>query len=286
MIPLSEALVNKKINDYSSIIDRYDFSDAEYCFEFSLEKFNNDQDLINELTEDLRKLSLSVRKNTGGIKHIDNPKELEEIDAQGLQDIYGQYRVNLKVLSPMMMGNENRPQFSENYWILIPGRPVCESQTRYYSRIKTIVSKVGALKRNNDIAQAIVKNINIFGKEKIQNLLFYVFKSSYLDNPDPQEIKYWFVLTFEFKDNGDEIINNRNQRRHHRIAAEQEYIDRKNKLEQEEKDYQRRKEEYIRKHGGESGPGRYYAEKDWLRSYGDSRFESNISMRNSNYTGD
>lgn len=288
---LVEKLIKHEIiKNYSSTIFRQDFSDAKYAFEFPIDPNKSEDEIKNELIEDIFKLTLSIRNHTGGVRHIsDEDKEPKEIDAISLQQSYGGNQYLLYVIFPSRMLQHKPKKLLQGYYILIPGRPMALNLNRYYSKIESIISTNGAKQRIADpCVKQIMQEAVKFGLENIKSFDFYVFEEVLFE-----ETSYHIIMTYNFK-NEDSILQGRRQNKILSAQIAKEEAERKRQEQQKQEDAAKQLELDRKKYFQEKnkylsnfeGPARYYAEKDWLRTYGDPRFESPGVMKLSNYTGD
>lgn len=292
---LTEKLIQKEvIRDYSSLVYRQDLSDAKFVFEFPIDENASEDEIEKELHEDIYKLTLSIRKHTGGIPKItkEDKEPVEINDPRFLEDCYGGYGYLFYVLFPSKMAEYKPDELLTSYWMLIPGRPIAKKLNRYYSQIKNFTSLNGTNKRIQTVVDDIMNEAKIYGLDKIETFDFYIFEH---DRDYNKNEKYYHILmVYNFKDKGESLISKRPANK--LFKAEMERIERekqeqaeRERKEQEEQ-YQREKEDYFRRKNEflsqYEGPESYYAEKRWLRTNGDPRFESPSSMRYSNYTGD
>lgn len=292
---LTEKLIQKEIiRDYSSLIYRQDLTDAKFAFEFPINENMSESELRQQLADDIYKITLSVRKNTGDIQKITekDKKPVEIDDPRFLEQCYGGYDYLFCVVFPSKMAEYKPDDLLKKYWMLIPGRPIAKKLNRYFSQIINFVSVKGAKNRINILVDDIINEVNIYGINKLESFDFYIFE--HIDDWDENEKRYHVLMVYNFKDKGESLINQRpanklfkaEMQRIEKEREEQEEKRRKEAAEQREKEreeYFRRKEEYLSKY---EGPEAYYAEKAWLRNNGDPRFESPSALRNSNYTGD
>lgn len=290
---LTEKLIRHDIiREYSSLVYRYDFSDAKYAFEFPIDENITEEDIKNELIEDIFKLTLSIRNHTGGVTHItkEDMEPVEINDPFTLEDSYGGCQYLLYVIFPSRMGQYKPKKILQGYWIPIPGRPRAIKLNRYYSKIVNIISTKGTKKSiANPAVKQIMNEVSIYGLENLNSFDFYVFEDKNYSN----ENRYHIIMTYNFKDS-DAFINNRSKdksyiaelKRQEELMKKQDEERRRLEQEQLEKDRKKYFEEKRKYLSQFSGPEKYYAEKDWLRTYGDPRFEDFGSMRRSNYTGD
>lgn len=288
---LVEKLIQHEvIKDYSSLVFREDFSDAKYVFESPINEAMSEEDLKNELIDDIFKLTLSIRKHTGGVKHIsDKDKEPLEIDFKSLEEFYGGKQYTLYILLPSKMEEPNPRKMLQGFYIPIPGRPVATRINRYYSKISAIISKDGCKKAIEErVVNKVLAETKLYGIENIKSFDYYVYE--YMEC---QENRYYITMVFNFKDE-DNILKNRKKNR--AIAAElkKQEEERKREAEQrrkaEQEQYEKDREKYLKDKNEYlsqfSGPESYYAEKNWIRMYGDPRFEDPGTLRRSHYTGD
>ena len=177
------------------------------------------------------------------------------------------------------------------FYILIPGRPICRNINRYFAKIENIISTKGAKSRIADPSvKKILEEVRFYGIDSIKSLDFYVFEKTNYDN----EKRYHIIMVYNFKDGGEQILKDRKKTKE--LEAEVKRIEREKaearqrKREEEQEQYEKEREEYFKRKNEflsqYSGPESYYAEKEWLRTNGDPRFEDFGSMRRSNYTGD
>ena len=290
---LVEKLIKSEvIKNYSSLVYRQDFSDAKYKFEFPITEGMTMEQLKEDLIEDIFKLTLSIRNHTGGVKHIP-PEDFEpiEIDSKTLEECYGDKEYLLYILFPSRMAAPKPKKMLLGFYILIPGRPICRNINRYFAKIENIISTKGAKSRIADPSvKKILEEVRFYGIDTIKSLDFYVFEKKNYDN----ENRYHIIMVYNFKDGGEQILKDRKKTKE--LEAEVMRIekekaeDRQRKREEEQKQYEKEKDEYFKRKNEflsqYSGPESYYAEKEWLRTNGDSRFEDFGSMRRSNYTGD
>ena len=290
---LVEKLIKSEvIKNYSSLVYRQDFSDAKYKFEFPITEGMTMEQLKEDLIEDIFKLTLSIRNHTGGVKHIsDEDKEPIEVDANTIEDSYGGKEYLLYILFPSRMAAPKPKKMLLGFYILIPGRPICRNINRYFAKIENIISTKGAKSRIADPSvKKILEEVRFYGIDTIKSLDFYVFEKLNEDN----EKRYHIIMVYNFKDGGEQILKDRKKTKD--LEAEVKRIEREKaearerKREEEQKQYEKEREEYFKRKNEflsqYSGPESYYAEKEWLRTNGDPRFEDFGSMRRSNYTGD
>lgn len=290
---LVEKLIKSEvIKNYSSLVYRQDFSDAKYKFEFPITEGMTMEQLKEDLIEDIFKLTLSIRNHTGGVKHIsDEDKEPIEVDANTIEESYGGVQYLLYILFPSRMAAPKPKKMLLGFYILIPGRPICRNINRYFAKIENIISTKGAKSRIADPSvKKILEEVRFYGIDTIKSLDFYVFEKLNEDN----EKRYHIIMVYNFKDGGEQILKDRKKTRE--LEAEVKRIEREKaearerKREEEQKQYEKEREEYFKRKNEflsqYSGPESYYAEKEWLRTNGDPRFEDFGSMRRSNYTGD
>lgn len=292
---LTEKLIQKEIiRDYSSLVYRQDLSDAKFAFEFLIDEYMGEDEIKNELAEDIYKLTLSVRKNTGGIPKITKEdKEPTEInDPRFLEECYGGYNYSFYILFPSKMSEYKPNELLKKYKMLIPGRPIAKKLNRYYSKITNFVSVDGSKSRISEMVNDIMNEVEIYGLDKLESFDFYVFE--HIKKWDENRKYYHILMTYNFKDKGESLIAERPKDKLVKAEMERAEKERKEEAERKRKEeaeqYEKEKEDYFRRKNDYlsqfSGPERYYAEKDWLRSHGDSRFEDFGTMRRSNYTGD
>ena len=290
---LVEKLIKSEvIKNYSSLVYRQDFSDAKYKFEFPITEGMTMEQLKEDLIEDIFKLTLSIRNHTGGVKHIsDEDKEPIEVDANTIEESYGGVQYLLYILFPSRMAAPKPKKMLLGFYILIPGRPICRNINRYFAKIENIISTKGAKSRIADPSvKKILEEVRFYGIDSIKSLDFYVFEKLNEDN----EKRYHIIMVYNFKDGGEQILKDRKKTKE--LEAEVKRIEREKaearerKREEEQKQYEKEREEYFKRKNEflsqYSGPESYYAEKEWLRTNGDPRFEDFGSMRRSNYTGD
>lgn len=290
---LVEKLIKSEvIKNYSSLVYRQDFSDAKYKFEFPITEGMTMEQLKEDLIEDIFKLTLSIRNHTGGVKHIsDEDKEPIEVDANTIEESYGGVQYLLYILFPSRMAAPKPKKMLLGFYILIPGRPICRNINRYFAKIENIISTKGAKSRIADPSvKKILEEVRFYGIDTIKSLDFYVFEKLNEDN----EKRYHIIMVYNFKDGGEQILKDRKKTKD--LEAEVKRIEREKaearerKREEEQKQYEKEREEYFKRKNEflsqYSGPESYYAEKEWLRTNGDPRFEDFGSMRRSNYTGD
>lgn len=290
---LVEKLIKSEvIKNYSSLVYRQDFSDAKYKFEFPITEGMTMEQLREDLIEDIFKLTLSIRNHTGGVKHIsDDDKEPIEVDANTIEESYGGVQYLLYILFPSRMAAPKPKKMLLGFYILIPGRPICRNINRYFAKIENIISTKGAKSRIADPSvKKILEEVRFYGIDSIKSLDFYVFEKLNEDN----EKRYHIIMVYNFKDGGEQILKDRKKTKD--LEAEVKRIEREKaearerKREEEQKQYEKEREEYFKRKNEflsqYSGPESYYAEKEWLRTNGDPRFEDFGSMRRSNYTGD
>ena len=290
---LIEKLIKSEvIKNYSSLVYRQDFSDAKYKFEFPITEGMTMEQLKEDLIEDIFKLTLSIRNHTGGVKHIsDEDKEPIEVDANTIEESYGGVQYLLYILFPSRMAAPKPKKMLLGFYILIPGRPICRNINRYFAKIENIISTKGAKSRIADPSvKKILEEVRFYGIDTIKSLDFYVFEKLNEDN----EKRYHIIMVYNFKDGGEQILKDRKKTKD--LEAEVKRIEREKaearerKREEEQKQYEKEREEYFKRKNEflsqYSGPESYYAEKEWLRTNGDPRFEDFGSMRRSNYTGD
>ena len=244
------------------------------------------------MIEDIFKLTLSIRNHTGGVKHIsDEDKEPIEVDANTIEESYGGVQYLLYILFPSRMAAPKPKKMLLGFYILIPGRPICRNINRYFAKIENIISTKGAKSRIADPSvKKILEEVRFYGIDSIKSLDFYVFEKLNEDN----EKRYHIIMVYNFKDGGEQILKDRKKTRE--LEAEVKRIEREKaearerKREEEQKQYEKEREDYFKRKNEflsqYSGPESYYAEKEWLRTNGDPRFEDFGSMRRSNYTGD
>lgn len=290
---LVEKLIKSEvIKNYSSLVYRQDFSDAKYKFEFPITEGMTMEQLKEDLIEDIFKLTLSIRNHTGGVTHIsDEDKEPTEVDANTLEETYGGKEYILYILFPSRMAQPKPKKMLLGFYILIPGRPICRNINRYFAKIENIISTKGAKSRIADPSvKKILEEVRFYGIDSIKSLDFYVFEKTNYDN----EKRYHIIMVYNFKDGGEQILKDRKKTKE--LEAEVKRIEREKaearqrKREEEQEQYEKEREEYFKRKNEflsqYSGPESYYAEKEWLRTNGDPRFEDFGSMRRSNYTGD
>ena len=290
---LVEKLIKSEvIKNYSSLVYRQDFSDAKYKFEFPITEGMTMEQLKEDLIEDIFKLTLSIRNHTGGVKHIsDEDKEPIEVDANTIEESYGGVQYLLYILFPSRMAAPKPKKMLLGFYILIPGRPICRNINRYFAKIENIISTKGAKSRIADPSvKKILEEVRFYGIDSIKSLDFYVFEKLNEEN----EKRYHIIMVYNFKDGGEQILKDRKKTRE--LEAEVKRIEREKaearerKREEEQKQYEKEREDYFKRKNEflsqYSGPESYYAEKEWLRTNGDPRFEDFGSMRRSNYTGD
>ena len=279
---LNETLIKRDVDkDKSSVLYRKDLSNATYHFEFPINHSHSINKIKYEFTQDLEKITLSVINHTGGIRELsDEDKKDKELDYNSMVEIYGRFIIPFYVIYPSGMELPDTKDMVTTYNLLIAGRPIIKTTSRYTSRIVGVISENDALIRRRHISKKIIECLDFYGLDKITSIDLYVYDYSDMFN---------VICVFSFTDEGKELLDKRKKNKEYskiiNDAIEQRMKDDAEKLKQEREEYFERKEEYIRTHSSD-GPSGYYAEKDWLRRYGDSRFESISSLRNSNFTGD
>lgn len=290
---LIEKLIGSEIiKDYSSLVYREDFSEAKYKFEFPITEGMTIDQVRKELIEDIFKLTLSIRKHTGGVKHIsDEDMEPTEMDARQLEKFYGGNQYTLYILFPSRMAKHKPKKMLLGFYIPIPGRPRCLNINKYWCKIVSIISTEGSKRTIADPSvKKIMEEAELYGLENIKSFDFYVFE----DEPFRDEKEFRIIMVYNFKDDGEKILKDRQQNKiltaeMKRLKREQKEKEEQERKEAEEK-YQREKAAYLEAKekflDGYDGPASYYREKEWLRTHGDPRFEDPGELRMSNYTGD
>lgn len=282
MKKLNETLIRREVDkNKSSLLYRKDLSNANYHLEFPINHNHSINKIKYDFTQDLEKITLSVINHTGGIRELsDEDKKDVELDYNSMVDDYGKYIIPFYVIYPSGMEVPDVKDMVTTYNLLIPGRPIIKTTSRYTSKIVNVISENEALIRRRYISKKIIDGLVFYGLDKITSIDLYVY--DYSDT-------FSVICVFSFTDDGEELLNKRKKNKEYskiiNDAIEQKIKDDNERLRREREEYFKRKEEFINAHSSD-GPSGYYAEKEFLRRYGDSRFESPSSLRNSNFTGD
>ena len=203
---IEKLILSNVIKDYQSLMFREDLSNAKYKFSFLIDEYANAEQIKNELIEDIFKLTLSIRKHTGGVKHIsEKDKEPVDVKADILEEIYGGNKYTLYILFPSRMAKYKPKKNLLGFYIPIPGRPVCMNINLYQSQIVNIISTTFSKKQIADISvKKIMEEAELYGLDNINSFDFYVFE----DNVENQK-RYHIIVVYNFKDDGEQIYKDR-----------------------------------------------------------------------------
>ena len=218
---LNEKLIQKAINNYSSLLYRHDFSDAKYCFEFPIDQTASINEIRQELIDDLYKLIRSVRNNTGGTKKLYREQVVMPYD--DIVKMFGQYSIPFYVIYPSNMTLPDREYPMKKYDLPIPERYIIRYLNKSVSKItqNDTVSLERSLKRRSEIARFITEELDTFGIKNVTSFDFYVYEL--------EGNKYTIYMAFNFNEEG---INKVFSGRQERIKIRKMIQDRESKTKQ------------------------------------------------------